>query len=416
MNNAATTYFNYRVRYLSREQASPGAVRDRVNPDYWICEDIIPAVDEDSALRQVIGQGNVPLQAKLLRRKSGSVNSDYRLKFMMAILFTVQAGSSVGTAMERTIEAESWPMRGKLDPALRLLRSGATFSEAITLLDMYDETTLAILGAGEQTGTMAQALATAIQHLQRKSSADTLMKSAVTMMTLDIVMAMTSSFTAVFGLLPQAEKQGIQTKDPEALLHWDKAIAVGYWSNWILLGLAGIALVLAFLAWLGYEFGKPTTRAYVETVLRRLPFLGQALLHDSVSVSSSIASHLLRGGVLFTSSIEVTARAVKLPVVKRYWQQVLSMTLGGAPTAVALAREPMTSSEQRVLASHTNAEQLAEALQHISEYRQQQAAKANKLFIGLGLVLSFVYSGLGIASTLYVNYIQISAIMSSSSM
>lgn len=413
-DHVTTGYRTYRVRYLSPHQASPGAVKDSVNPDYWVCEDLIPAVDADSAMRQLIGEGNVPLQAKEVRRKAGSVSSDYRLKFMMSILFAVQAGSSVGSAMERTIESEVWPMRGRLDPALRLLRAGSTFSEAMAILGMYDETTLAILSAGEQTGTMSQALATAIQHLQRKSSADALMKSAVTMMTLDIVMAMTSSMTAVFGLLPQAETQGIQTKDPMALAKWDTAISLGYWSNGILLAFAFIALVFAFLAWVGYEYGKPATKEKVERVLRKLPFLGQALIHDAVSVSTGIAGHLLKGGVLFTSAMEVTARAIKLPVVKRYWTDVLSLTMGGAPTTVALARDPMSLSEQRVLASHTNAVQLSEAFHHISEFRQAQAAKANKKFIALGLIASFVYSGLGIASTLYVNYIQISTIMASS--
>ena len=410
------TYHTFRVRYLSRTQATPTAKRDPVNTTYWVCEDIIPAVDAESALKQVISQGNIPVTAKRIRQKNGHVTADYKLKFIMAILFSVQAGDSVGSAMEKTIEAEEWPIRGRLDPALRMLRAGATFTEAISLLDLYDETTLAILGAGEHTGTMEQSLSTALQHLQRKSTADGIMKSAVGMIVLDIVMAMSSSITAVFGLLPQAQKQGIQTKDVVALAKWAEAIQIGYWSNWILLAGAMVALFFAFFAWVGYEFGTPKARERVEKGLRKLPFLGMALLHDGVSVSTSIASHLLKGGVLFTSAMEVTARAVRLPVVKRYWTQVLSMTMGGAPTALALARDPMSLAERRVLASHTNAAQLSEAFAQISQFRQEQAAKANKRFIVMGLVSSFLYSALGIASTLYVNYIQITTIMSSSGM
>lgn len=411
------TYRTFRVRYLSRKQATPTATKDPVNPAYWVCEDIIPAPDEDSALKQIIAQGDIPVSAKHVRQKgAGFITADYKLKFIMAILFAVQAGDSVGAAMEKTIEAEQWPIRGRLDPALRMLRAGSTFTEAISLLGLYDETTLAILGAGEHTGTMEQSLSTALQHLQRKSTADGIMKGAVGMILIDIMMAMSSSVTAVFGLLPQAEKQGIQTKDAAALEQWAQAIKLGYWSNGILLAGALVALVFAFMAWIGYEYGKPQTREKVEQALRRLPFLGKALLHDGVSVSTSIASHLLKGGVLFTSAMEVTARAIRLPVVKRYWTQVLAMTMGGAPTALAMARDPMSLAERRVLASHTNAEQLAEALAQISQFRQEQAAKANKKFIVMGLVSSFLYSALGIASTLYVNYIQITTIMASSGM
>lgn len=408
-------YRNYRVKYLAQHPLSPGATRDPVNPDLWVCEDILPAISEDGALQQVISRGHIPVSARVVRQLVNHITGDYKIKFMMSILFSVQAGASVGAAMERTIESEAWPLRGQLDPALRLLRSGATFSEAITLLGMYDETTLAILAAGEHTGTMPQSLATALNHLQSKGAATGLLKGAVGMILLDVGMAMSSSLSAVFMLLPQAEKQGIQSKDPAVLERWNSAIDLGYLSNWILLAGAIIALVVSFIAWAGYEYGTQGFRERVEVFLRRLSFLGNALIHDAVSVSTSIVSHLLKGGVLFTSAIEIGSRTVRLPVVKHYWTNVLSMVMGGAPVSAALSREPLTSAERRVVAAHTNSLQLAEAFSQISEYRKIQAAKANKHFIFAGLAASFLYSGLGIASTLYVNYIQITSIMSGSS-
>lgn len=406
------TYRNFRVRYLSTYPVTPTAVKDSVNPEYWVCEDILPAINADAALQQVIQRGCVPVSAKAVRSRIRHVTGDYKLKFMLSILFAVQAGASVGAALERTIESETWPLREQLDPALRLLRAGSTFSEAIALLGMYDETTLAILAAGEHTGTMPQSLSAALAHLQRKGTADGLMKSAVGMIVVDVLMAMTSSLTAVFGMLPQAEKQGLQTTDPVALANWDFALTVGYISNGILLAGALIALAFAFTAWVGYEYGSGRTREKVERFLRNLPFLGAALQHDAMAVSTSIAGHLLKGGVLFTSAMEITARTIRLPAVRHYWTSVLSLTMGGAPLSSALARTPMTPAEQRVVAAHTNSAQLAEAFSQISEYRASQATKANKHFIFGGLMLSFLYSGLGIASTLYVNYIQITSIMS----
>ncbi|GBG14610.1 type II secretion system protein [Novimethylophilus kurashikiensis] len=413
--NAQVVYRNYRVKYLAEEQMTPTATRDPVNPELWVCEDIIPATSPDGALQQAIARGGVPISAKLVRQVAGQIPQDYKIKFLMSIMFSVQSGVSVGAAMERTIESEQWPLRGKLDPALRLLRAGATFSEAITLLGMYDETTLAILSAGEHTGTMQQALATALQHLQRKSTADGLMKGAVGAILLDVFMAATSCLSNVIGIIPQAVKTGVQTKDPVVLAHWDHAVRIGYVSNYLLLGGATIALLFALVAWANYEYGGQRGRERVEGFLRKLPFLGTALVHDGMSTSTSIAGHLLKGGVLFTSAMEITARTVRLPLVRNYWKNVLSMTLGGAPTSSALAREPLTSAEQRVVASHTNSTQLAEAFTQIAEYRQQQAAKDNKKFIFSGLIISFLYSALGIASTLYVNYIQITSIMSGSS-
>ena len=409
------TYKNYRVTYLSEHQLTPSSVQDDVNPGLWVCEDIIPALSEDAALQQILQRGAVPVRARLIRKLSSQVSQDYKTKFMLAILFAVQSGSSVGAAMEQAIEAESWPLRGQLDPALRLLRAGASFSEAIAILGIYDETTLSIISAGEHTGTMMQSLSAALNHLRRKSTADALMKSAVGMIMLDIFMAMTSSLSAVLTLLPQAEKQGLQTKDVAVLAHWHSAIHWGYVSNWTMLGLAGVMLGFAMFGWAGYEYGAPELREKVEHYLRKLPFLGQALVHEAIAGSTAIASHLLKGGVLFTNAADITSRTIRLPLVRHYWDNVLEQVMSGAPVNQALSRAPLTSAEQRIVAAHTNAAQLAEAFTHISEFRQTQAIAANKRFVIGGLISSFAYSALGIASTLYINYIQITGIMSASS-
>lgn len=409
-------YSNYRVKYLADHQITPNDVQDPVNPKMWVCEDIIPAVSAKAAFQQIINAGGVPVgKARLVRRSVGKISGDYKLKFLMAVLFLVQAGNSVGAAMEQTIESETgWPLRGQLEPALRLLRAGSTFSEAVSVLGMYDETTLAILSAGEHTGTMNQALATALNHLQRRNSAAALMRGAVSMILLDIAMAMSSAMTAVFGLLPQAEKQGVQTKDEVDIEVWQNAIQFGYISNYILLGGAVLAMLVALGMYVGYSFGDLKAREKVETYLRRLPFLGNALEHEAVSTTSGILSHLLKGGVLFAPACEITARTVRLPVVRNYWAGVQHTTMLGTPLGLALSKKPLTVAEQRVVASHTNSQQLAEAFQQISEYRLEQAQKSNKRFIFMGLIVSFLYSGMCIASTLYVNYVQITAIMSAS--
>ena len=407
-------YQNYRVRYLSHSPSSQTAKRDPLNPELWVCDEVLPAVNGDQALAQIIQRGDIPVYARIVRNKGRRVAPDYKLKFMLSIHFAVQAGVSAGSALERTIEAEPWPDREMLEPALRLLRSGATFSEAITLLELYDETTLAILMAGEQTGSLPQAFNAVLSHLQRKQTADGLLKGAIGAISLDIVMAMSSSISAVVGLLPQAEKQGLQTKDPAVLERWHNAIHIGYVSNYILLAGAVVALLFGVMAWVMYQFGDREAREKVETFLRKMPFLGDALVHDAVAVSTMVTGYLLRGGVMFTNACEITIRSIKLPIVQGFWRKTLEQVMAGVPVGEALSREPLNSAEQRVVAAHCNQTQLAEAFEQIGSYRQQQAEKANKRFIVMGLVMSFLYSGLGIASTLYVNWVQITGLMSSS--
>ena len=407
------TYKNFKVAYLSEVKSTPDAVRDKVNPDLWMCEDTLPGISADAVIQQVVRRGDTPIRVKPVTGRSSHIPADYRTKFLLAILFSVQAGTSAGRALEQTIESETWPLRGQLDPALRLSRAGASFSDALAILNVYDETTLAILGAGEQTGTMTQALSTALEHLQRKTTADTLLQGAIAMILLDIFIALSSSLSSVFGLLPQAEAQGLASKDPASLAAWTSAINLSYAFNWVLIAIAVFVLIFAMYIWYGYEFGTADAKLRAERHLKRLPFLGTALLHQAVAVTSSIAGHLLKGGVLFLHAAGITVRTTKHEFVRNYWSTVIQLIESGVPVGHALSRPPLTVAEQRVVASHTSSAQLSEAFSLISESRATSAATANKRFIIMGLVTSFVYSMLGIAATLYVNYIQFTALMAS---
>lgn len=403
----------YLATYLHRERRVPSAYRDKANPAFYVCKEIFPATDEMQVVRQVKELGGMLVAVRVARQRRIKLSQDYRVKFLTAIHFSVQSGLSAGAALEQQISAESYPQREYLEPALRVLRAGASFSEAMAIMGAYDDITLSILAAGEETGTLPQSLEAAIAHQQRKSTTDALMRTALLMLTADIVTSFLSIASTRFVMLPQTAKQGIQSTNPEDLEKWETALRWAFLSNEILLGLTGLIAVFAYWSWWQYKFGNAKDKAMVDRWINAVPFLGKALLHSAVAGSSAVMAQLLRGGVQFLKAASITANSSKHVFVRNYWEEATRSVAAGAPLATALSTSPMTPAEQRVLGAHGNQEHLAKAFSQISEFRQGQSDSSNKRFMLVAVAGGFIYSSLGIAILLYVNWLQISAAVSS---
>lgn len=407
-------YRHYKAIYLHETAHGSNAKRDTANERYFVNEAILPGFEATHITKQILEMGGVPISVKRVRVSRRKIPADYRVKFLLALHFGVQSGQSAGAVLERLIETEVWPLREQLEPALKILKAGASFSEAMAMIGMYDNTTLSILEAGEHTGTLRQSIEAALAHQERKGSTDALLKGATIMISVDVFVAVSSVAATRFGMLPQTVAQGFKSDDPAAIEQWDRAINIAFIGNDILLLITAACFAFGIWAWMKHAYGTAEDKKKVASWLYKVPFLGPALLHSALSASCGVMGHLLRGGVMFLQAAEITGKSSRLLQVKEYWGDAARQVLAGQTLASALAQDPMTQAEQRVLSSHGNREQLALAFTQISDYREKQASSSNKKFIFAGLASSFIYSGIGIALTLYVNWIQIKGVMSSS--
>lgn len=405
---------HFKAVYLHESARTRRAARDTVNPRYYVNIEIIPGLDELHVSRQVREMGGIPVRIAPKRISAGRVPQDYRVNFLLALHFGVQSGQSAGAVLEGLIEAETWPLREQLDPAVRVLKAGASFSDAMSIMGIYDVTTLAILEAGEQSGTLPQSIEAAVAHLERKGGSDALLKGGAVAIGIDLMVIVSSLASTRFGSLPMTKKQGFKSDDPAMIEAWNRALDIAFIGNDILLIISAGFVAGVLWLWWQYRVGTPEVRRRIDAGLLRVPYLGQALLDSAIAASTGVMGHLLRGGVMFLQAAEIAARSVQVSLMRDYWQDSIKQVSAGQPVGSVLAREPMSRSEQQVLTSQKSQPQLAAAFKQIGEYRQQQSERSKKKFIFAGVAVSFMFSGIGIALQLYINWIQIKGVMSSS--
>ena len=401
---------NYKVSYLMPFAENPGAVPDKQVPGYFRHEAVLVADDSSAVVREIRNRSGVPLRVSEVRPLPAIFNRAsryYRIQFLQAINFNVQAGMSSGRALQYVIESETGVIRQRLSLGYNLLRGGSGFHASVQAMGMYDETTLAILESGERTGSMREALQAAIDFLQLRVNSVKAMFGAVSWTALDLVMAMAAIGGNRFGLLPTLERSGFKSYRVGETAKFQELLQMAYLVNNVLLAfsilLTGIFL---FILYAYFVSSNEKTRLMVDRFLLRIPALKDALLHSAISATFMIAASILRGGGSFLLAADIASRGTRLSTVREYWRSAVARVYNGEQISSALLNPLITGSERIILVSHTDRAQLGTAFVSVSTSRDTQAASAAKRFSFLIFFASLVYSGSAVLITLWVVYLQ----------
>lgn len=401
---------NYRVTYLMPYAETPGAKPEASVPGYFRHEAMLAAEDKLSAVREIRLKSGVPLNVYEVRNLPAIFNRAsrfYRIQFLQAVIFNVQAGMSSGRALQHVIESETGSIRQRLSLGYNLLRGGSGFHTSVSAMGMYDETTLAILEAGERTGSMREALQAAVDYLQLRVSSVKAMFGAVSWTAIDLVMSMAAIGGNRFGLLPNLERTGFKSDNPQAAAEFKEMLDLAYLVNDVLLAVTVLATI-GFLVIIYAYFisSNERLRGAVDKFLLRIPALKDALIHAATSATFMIAASILRGGGSFLLAADIASRGTRLNTVREYWKSAVGRVYNGEQISSALIHPLVTGSERIILVSHTDRTQLGSAFSSISASRDSQAASSAKRFSFLIFFVSLVYSGAAVMFTLWVVYLQ----------
>ncbi|MEY3200595.1 MAG: hypothetical protein RIR70_145, partial [Pseudomonadota bacterium] len=315
---------NFRVSYLLPFAESPAAAPDRQVPGYFRHETILVADDSQAVIREIRNRAGVPLRVSEVRPLPvifNRISRYYRIQFLQAVNFNVQAGMSAGRALQHVIESETGSIRQRLALGYNLLRGGSGFHASVKAMAMYDDTTLAILEAGERTGSMREALQASIDFLQLRVNSVKAMFGAVSWTALDLVMAMAAIGGNRFGLLPTLERSGFKSEQAAEAAKFKELLAMAYTVNDILLGFSIFLTALFLLILYAYFVSQDEKlRLFVDKFLLRIPALKDALIHSATSATFMIAASILRGGGTFLLAADIASRGTRLSTVREYWR------------------------------------------------------------------------------------------------
>lgn len=399
---------NYRVEYLLPYRDDAGAVRDRQAEGYYRHHAIMVGENEAAIISQVRDLGGIPVLIRMAHsglRLFSLMSNEYKQQFLTAVYFNCSA-MSPAKALEAVIESDNGSMRQQLNSCLTIIKRGGGFTEAIQAIEGFDESTLAILEAGERTGTLKEAIRTAVEYLQSSASNKKLMAGMATFTSVELVFAFLSLAGNRYGMLPSIANSIPDTLSPDKAAEIGRAIERAYLINDIMIW-GAVALVTAAIIGIYAYFDKDQSfRKWVDDKVMLVPFLNKAILHGAVANSFRVAASLIKGGVHLMVAMGIAAKSTRVPSVIGFWGEAMLRSENGDAVAATLSQPLLDNSDRLLVAAHTNRQQLSQSFLVISERRHEMAKKAAKNFGVLSFILTATYTALSVCTSLYVLWIQ----------
>lgn len=405
---------SYDVQYLLSYRFDTGAGEDAVATGYYKHRAVMVGETENDIITAVRDLGGVPVRVQLLKAKNAlfrRLSADYKKQFLMAIYFNCSA-MSAARALESVIESDTSTARELLNSSLAIIRSGGSFIDAVDALAAYDESTIAILEAGERTGTLKHALKTAVEHLDASAKSSKLMGGMALFTGLEMLFAFSSVVGNRYGLLPHISSNIPEGLSAEKLQAMKTALKLAYWSADAMLWGTCALFIVVMLGLYSYFDNDKVFRKWVDDRVMRIPVLSKALLHAAVANSFKVVASLLHGGVHFQAAIAIAEKSTRVPSVQVFWLEAATRSENGDSVAATLSQGLLDNSDRLLVAAHANRSQLADSMTLIAARRDDMALRAAKRFGIVSFIATTLYSTLAVVGSLYVLWIQNEALLS----
>jgi type II secretory pathway component PulF len=296
-------------------------------------------VNEDtSALRPAVkAAATKAVPAADRRRGRVRLNRTHRLPFLTALHDLTTSGLSAGEAIRLLSQRLK-------DPALRQLcgdlweriSEGAPLSRAMGASpEVFDDSTLNLIAAGEITGSLSDTVGRIIGHLTEQKE---LRRQLVTALAYPAFMMLAAGgliLFFLFFLLPRI--QGLLTS-LGGQLPLSTRILVGlsdFTLGYGLFILGGLVFgALSFWRWRASEAGRRVTDAWA----LRVPLLGQFVNNQTALAFSQTLSVLLENGITAAEALRMTERQIQNRVHQEAFRTATDRVLEGEALSVALAR------------------------------------------------------------------------------
>lgn len=409
---------NYRVVYLFAGMLD-GTARAVGSPKgFFQHELVVVAARARDAMLVVQEKGGTVLEVKAINENrftrlfNDRVSRNYKHKFLQSISFNVRSGLSPEKSLEEVVINEVGSHRPALNRVLEALRQGFGFVESLELLNWFDESTLAVLRAGEASGRLSQALNTAVSFYQRGSALIKLMFGAFIWTLLDLFMAVSTVVGIRFGLIEELKKSPILSEDQAIVDQFYDALEMAEWVNDFLLIVSFIFTVIVLYLVAMVLSPDQKTRGQGFAILEKVPIISEVLKSGGLGSTTRVMGSLLSGGVLFLDALRISKKGAASPTVQRFWEDIETSTEAGIPPSQSFNHLFLESSERLLMRAHRDQKQLAEALESVADARDERATTKAKQFSVVAFLVSLVYSGIAVLVSLFVVYLQNQAVLS----
>ncbi len=328
-----------------------------------------------------------------------SVSNATMIFFFRQMAFMLRAGLAVAQALELArLQMSSPRLKLTLRLMLKDIESGQALSSAMQKHPIvFSDMMVNLMVAGESTGDLSTIMERLAIHLDKKAALRAQMINAMIYPCIVVLAAIAVGTFMVVKIIPKFATfllaQGkLLPPSTQLLIEISNVVrANGFSIIAMLIGLLVLLLLLYQTAW---------GRLFTDSLLLRLPILGNLLLTGSMAQMSWAMSILLRSGVTVFEATKVTAQLLGNRV---YSKQLLSCSdkiLQGRDISRSLNHPQIPPLVVQMIAVGENTGNLDDVLQELGVYYESLLAIAIKrlsamiepmMILVIGSMVGFVY-------------------------
>lgn len=323
-----------KFNYEARDQATNKIAKSTVQAD-----------TVSAAARLLINQGFIPIDIKeqsasesLFSRLSGRITTKDKIVFTRQLATLIGAGlplaQSLNTVFEQT---QNNKLQSVIQEIIASVEGGKSLSESFSKHPtVFDPVFLALVGAGELSGTLDEALQHVASQQEKDAAIASKIKGALTYPIIVLVVIFGVLGFMLFTVVPQVEKLYHDLKRNLPFLTQAMVDAANFLVSFWWLALAILVLVIYFfLQYLKTNLGVKMA----DTFKLRVPVFGQMFQKLYMGRLMRTGQTLLRSGVSMLDMLKITAKASNNTIIEESIMRAAEKVKGGKALSIALKPE-----------------------------------------------------------------------------
>lgn len=370
------------------EARDPEAISDILHNQGLIVVSIKEASFLDPSRFSEINIGGVPMKEKVV--------------FMRQMATMISSGLPLNRALEIMVEQSANPMFKKvLVNVSTAVQSGKSLSISFREQeDVFDNITLNLIEAGEESGNLEVILGKLATELEEKDSLNRKIKSAMIYPVIILIVILGVVLMMMFVLVPSMsdiyKDFGADLPIITKMIMAMSDFALNYW--W--------AVIVIFLVlFLGFRFYKSTEKGKktIDKLILKIPIIGKLVSKTQIAQFTRILALLLGSGLSIVKALELTGQSLGNTVFKDVVMDARDEVEKGGPLALPIARStnfPLLVSSMISVGEETG--EIDAVLAKVSEYYKEEVDTATSnlstilepvLLIIMGVAVGFIALG-----------------------
>jgi type IV pilus assembly protein PilC len=383
------------------EARDTSAVADVLHDRGLIVVDIREEMKFDLQNLNQINIGGVPMKEKVvfMRQLSTMVSAGLPLTKALEIL----RQQAVNPYFKRVLEDVSESVQG----GFSLSDSFRNQSE-----DVFDDVTMNLIEAGEESGNLDVILGRLATELEEKNSLSSKIKSAMIYPVIILIIIVAVVVIMMMVLVPSMADI---YSEFDAELPWATQLMISLSSIFLSYWWIALTVLLVFVIGGKYFFDTPRGKRIKDKMILKIPIVGQIVTKMQLAQFTRILALLLSSGLSIIKSLELTASSLSNTLFREAVDEAKKEVEKGGSLAVPIARDenfPLIISQMIAVGEETG--EMDTVLAKIAQYYKEEVnvATSNLSAVMEPALLILMGGAIGfIALAVYMPMFQLSEIM-----